>query len=319
MPNLPKPLAAPVIVARTVVSKVLQDLTIYLIGPSEIEFDHLVQLYNDICPPDRLVKYKIAEFESWSDLSHPLLTESGRRAQMAGITRPYLEPVRQRIRTDRAFEIRFWDGRPINDPEGTWSFSCIQTKKRASGLHAFVRILFPLQVDHQTLAAAAMRIANAIRFYSGHGGLSFVYDPWQKETAFDAIYSQARRFWGVDIEDLNETLPLMRKAIKGVNWITMIGNELVGHNGVLPRLDELKHYGLAVTTERHGSVIVAGKMPLVGDQNRARKELAPYYAVAQALAPLFLTQCPDFPSEEFLKHGNTLGWIRRFIEPNGWR
>ncbi len=47
----------------------------------------------------------------------------------------------------------------------------------------------------------------------------------------------------------------------------MIGNELVDPNGVLPRLDELKkHDDLAVTTERHGGVIVAGKMPLVGDQ-----------------------------------------------------
>jgi hypothetical protein len=76
-----------------------------------------------------------------------------------------------------------------------------------------------------------------------------------------------------------------------------------------------------VKVERHqnASDLIAGPHPVGGDQNRPDSSLDPYYAVASALRPLFLEEYPDFPSERFISHGNTVGWIRRFLEPGGWR
>jgi hypothetical protein len=34
---------------------------------------------------------------------------------------------------------------------------------------------------------------------------------------------------------------------------------------------------------------------------------------------LFLQAHPDFPGERWVKNGNTVGWIRRFLDPAGWR
>jgi hypothetical protein len=318
--SLPSALAQPFVVSRRVASKVMLDLTVYLPGPSEQELEYLIDLYEAICPPDRLVKYKIAELVLWSSIANPMLTMRGRAAAKAGIKHPYFEPSRERVRQGRALEVQFWDGREIDDPDGSWSFNCQRIHLRSKGLFAFARILVPLTTDLDILHKTAKAIADNVELYSGHGGLVFVYDPNLLEDAFDHIYVQARRFWGVDVEHMNRTLPLMREGIKGVNWITLVGQQFAS----APEIKEALGFLVMrpeVTIEpcQHGSVLIAGSEPVIGDQHRPDRSLAPYYAVASALRPLFLTHHPDFPSERFVENGNTVGWIRRFIEPSGWR
>ena len=320
MSKIPSPLAAPTVISGQVASKVMQDLTVYLVGPSKQEFEYLIDLYESICPSDRLVKYKIAELEVWPRITSPLLTATGRAAARAGLNRPYLEPVRQRIRDRRAFEVQFWDGRRIDDPEGSWSFSCRRIHLRSTGLHAFSRILIPLEANPEILRTTALAIADSIGFYSGHGGLVFVYDPWLKQDALDAIYAQARRFWGVDVEDLNRTLPLMKNGIKGVNWITLVGRGFASAPEIQAALADLaKVPEVTIEQRKQGTMLIAGPQPVVGDQHRPDHSLDPYYAVGNALRPLFLDAHPDFSSERFVQNANTLGWIRRFIDPAGWR
>lgn len=318
--NFPPELANPVIVAGQVASKVMLDLTVYLAGPSEQELEYLIDLYESICPPVRLVKYTIAELQFWPTIARPDLTVSGRAAAAAGIKRPYLEPVRKRIREGRAFEVQFWDGRGIDDAEGSWSFNCQRIHLRSTGLHAFVRVLIPLKADPEILRRAALAVADNVEAYSGHGGLALVYNPALQEDALDAIYAQARRFWGVDVEDLNGTLPLMKKSIKGVNWITLVGREFASAPEIPAAFADLARVpDVTVEEATHATVMIAGSRPAVADQHRPDHSLDPYYAVAKALRPLFVDAHPDFSSERFIKNGNTLGWIRRFIEPSGWR
>jgi Type VI immunity for VRR-NUC len=317
--SLPAPLARPIAVSQTVVAKVMLDLTVYLTGPSVDEFDYLVNLYDSICPRDRLVKYKISELEFWPRIANPVLTTSGRSAAAAGVRHPYFEPARERIRQGRAFESQFWDGREIGDPEGSWSFSCRSLHLRSSGLHAFAGILLPLTADPEILRTAALALADNVGIYSGHGGLAFVYDTWHMGFAFDAIYALARRFWGVDVEHMNGTLALMRDGIKAVNWITLVGQKFASIPEVQTGLGALATTpNVTIDQRKHAAVIVAGPQPVPGDQHRPDHSLDPYYAVANALKSLSLDAHPDFPSERWVKAGNTVGWIRRFIDPGGW-
>lgn len=298
----------------------MQDLTVYLVDPSEADLDRLLDLYEAICPPGSTARYRITELEFWPEVSQPVLTASGRAAAAAGIPRPYFEPTRRRIHEGRAFDAMLWDGRSIDDTSGSWSFSCRQIHLRSTGLHAFVRILIPLTVDAAILRRAAIGLADSVEFHSGHGGLTFAYDPWLREAAFDAIYAQARRYWGIDVEDLNDTLPLMRNSIKGVNWLTLVGRDFASTPAVAKatmRLDNAA--AVTVDPRRNGLVISAGSQPVIGDQHRPDGSLDPFMAVANALEPLLLTEHPDFPGERFVKNGNTLGWIRRFVEPKAWR
>ena len=318
--NLPSQLASPMLIRERPALKVMLDLTVYIVGPLEQELEYLVDLYASLCPKEYMTKYKISELEYWSYVERPSLTASGRMAMKTGIRRPYMEPARKRIREGRAFEIQFWDGRALEDVRGSWSFNCRRIKLRQSGLHAFVRILLPLSEDHNILRTAAAAISNNVTFYSGHSGFVFVYDPWLKEAAFDAIYAHARRFWGVDVEDLNGTLPLMRRGIKGINWITLVGNQFLSVADVREGIDKLTATP-NVTTELHqfGAMLIAGQEPVVGDQHRPDRSLDPYRAIAKALQPILLAHHPDFPGERFIKNANTVGWIQRFLDPNGWR
>jgi hypothetical protein len=313
--QLPKDLAQPLTLSGRVAAKVMLDLTLYLQGPSVQELDFLVDWFARMAPAGRIAKYKIAEHPYWVPLSKPVLTASGRAAAQAGRSLPYLEPARNRVREGRAFEVGFWDGRSIDDVDGSWSFNCTRVHLRSRGLFSFVRILVPLQTDPAVLMRAACILADNVEFISGHGGLVFTYDPRLKIDAMDHIYARARRFWGIDVEDLNVTLPLTRQAIKGVGWLTLLGKQFVTP-ALAERLQGLSD--VVCQQHRQGFVCIAGTEPTPCDRHRPDSGVDPLFTLARALAPMYLDAHPDFTGERFIQHGNTLGWIRRFIEPGGW-
>ena len=320
MPPLPAELVTPRHLNNRVAARVMLDLTVYIAGPSEQELEFLLSLYERYCPPERMRQYKIAELEYWVPLAQPVLTASGRAAAAKGIQRPWLEPVRQRIRAGRALELQFWDGRTIDDPQGSWHFSCRRIHLRSSGLHGFVRILLPLETDLSILKRMAVEIADNVRLYSGHGGLVFTYDPWVKEGAFESIYALARRYWGVGVEDLNGTLPMMKKGIKGPSWITLVGSGFAAAPKIRSALAMLANrQDVGVAQRQFATLLLAGAHPVPGDQHRPDASLNGCIAIAQALAPIMIDAHPDFAGGKFVDHGNTVGWLRRFIEPEGWR
>lgn len=300
------------------VLRTMLDLTVYLVGPTVAELDALCDLYEQVCPPDRLVAFQIDELDAWSPLAAPELTESGRKAAAAGVKRPYLEASRKRIREGRAFSVAFWDRKKIADPEASWSFRCRRLKRQAGDeFYSFARFLVPLATDPAILLQLARGVAETAAFRSGHGGLVSEYDPWWDGTALDEAFARARRFWGVDIDSMSPSLFVTHEAIKGVNWITLVGNPLMGR--VEAGLGGVSADStIQVNKYRHGFVFVAGPQPLVGDRNRNDRSLDPYFRVALALAPLFPTTHPDISSSRFKASGLTTAWIRRFIEPAGW-
>jgi hypothetical protein len=299
------------------------DVSAYLVEPSIPELDALVAAYERACPPGSVVRYLISEIPDWDSVAQPLqLTIRGRYAHAQGMKYPFIAPVRERLRTGRAFALKLWDGKNVGgfSSEDSWSFSCDRLHIRDSGLHAAVRAVFPATVDPEIPYRFALDVANSAGFHSGHGGLSFSYNQWHKQDAFTAIYPRARRYWGIDIHDLNLTLPLMRDAIKGVGWLTMLGARFLSLpeiEGPVAALRGRDHVSLAAC--KHGVVIRAGLQPEAGDSNRLHPGLQPYFDVAAALKSLYVADHPDFMGEGFIQNGNTLGWIRRFIEPSGWQ
>jgi hypothetical protein len=114
----------------------------------------------------------------------------------------------------------------------------------------------------------------------------------------------------------------MRERIKGINWITLLGGSLsaeLTRNLELDLSEFAGSLGVGIEQYRFGKVLVVGAKPTAGDQHRPNDGLEPYFELAKVLAPHIVAQHPDFPGARFIEKGNTIGWIRRFVDPSGWR
>lgn len=301
--------------------RLLWDLTIYLSPPNADSLEVLLDIHERSCESRDRSWYVIPEILQWTLVHEPSLTESGRMAAARGDGRAWLEPLRQRLRAGRPFSLGFWDGRPFDDPEGSRSFSFQGVKGPDGKPCSFVRFLLPLTAPLDLMRYLATSVADQLPFVSAHGGLTFAYEPWNVDLAFDEIYAGARRFLGVDIEFLGVTLSEMDRYIKGVSWITMLGNVMATDDRVAPALAKLRgdgHSQIEFVELRHGSMFVAGALAGVGDRHSAATDLVPQVKLARALRPLMIDKAADFPGNRFAENGNTVGWLHRFVEPQGW-
>jgi hypothetical protein len=314
---LPRRLADPVVVRNgNRIRDVLLDFTAYVDSFSTQDLDALVRWYAGFAPPGSCRFYMIEDNSIWDSVSRPLLlTRLGRAAARAGDPLPFLAPTRARILERRRFWMQFWDGAKA----GSWSICMRAMHRLDSGWHPFVRLMIPVTADPTLLLRAAVEWSDFLDIRSGHGGFAFTYDPWHLDRAFDNIYALAKRFWGVEVEHLNGTLPLMVDRIKSVSWLTVVGGHLRDRVDIAANLELLaSRLDLSLEVRSRATVIRIGDAPAVGDQNRPDTSLDGYYAVARALEPLFVDDHADFPGM-FSANGDTVGWIRRFVDPRGWR
>jgi hypothetical protein len=301
-----------IIMNGELVLTVVLDLTIYPDRLTVTEFDLVMSLYRRVCPKDAWKFYKIIETPVWDSIDRPVQPTG------IGITnQPYafLDKVRDRIQAGRRVELRIWDRERLD----SWSFHCYRLPRVGNEEeHSFYRIIMPNQTDSQLLLNLATELANGIEYLSGHGGYCFLYNAWKKSTAFDYIYKLARRYWAIDIEDLNLTLKLVRGGIKGVNWLTLVGSRFLGEGQVKANgRTLLDGHDIKEFTLTHGKLLVAGDHPVVGDRNRRSLDLQPYFQTAHTLFPVQLKYHPDFDGR-FSEEGNTMEWFQRFVEPEGW-
>jgi hypothetical protein len=316
--TLPPRLASPVMSDGEVAVRLMLDLTVYLVGPTEQELELFVDLQERFWPKGASVEYAVLESNELRAPSNPEPTLSVREALAKGVKRPFLAPVRKRIQQQRAFTLFFQNGQSFDDPQGR-TFRLQAIKLRKKGVRSVLRLMLPLDTELAVLRQMTVEVAEQFELHSGHAGLTFAASA-EQDDALDIIYGLARRYWGVDVEDLNATLPVSAEGIKAVSWLTLVGRRWLQEvPELVPAIDALNTQGVTVEPHAKAVMLVAGPQPVVGDQNRPDKSLNPLVAVAKALAPIFLTEHPDFNGGKFIDNDNTLGWVRRLIEPDGWR
>lgn len=123
-------------------------------------------------------------------------------------------------------------------------------------------------------------------------------------------YAVSQRFLGVEIEDLWFTANATRKGLRTVQWLTIVGSELLKGLGrkaldALPKEASVHEYS-------DGVVIQAGPAPSIGDVN-ADDHLPLYRAVAKILAPIRNHEPLALNIEEpnSLGREETRAWFRR--------
>jgi len=276
-------------------------ITLYLPdAPTREQVLKAWEAYKGACPRDRLKLVKNVEMLDFEPLESPAQPDA---------LNPYLASQDER----RDEGITVWD----EGPECCWSLN-VQgvVLPEAMPSASFCRVWFPEDVDDEVVYRLAIALADGIPFLSGDAGYTCMFDPSKKAYAFNHIYAWAKRYLGLDVDDLNATLPVVLRAIKGANWLTLVGNDLwerlAEEAGGPPRFDP------PVTAEQRqfGWVIRAGEHPVLADRNR-REFPEAYVAVERALLPIKIQSHPEFAGR-FEEEGATMAWLRRLVEPENW-
>ncbi|MER9326551.1 type VI immunity family protein [Mesorhizobium sp. M0488] len=298
------------------------EVTVYPWRVTVPNFERIVRIFLAFCPPEQLKFFRISELPVWSRLSEPALTRSGHEAQVDGTPMPFFEPVRKRIREDRAFVARLWDGREIDDPLGSWSLTIVREKYAGEGLFSYARVLVPLESDPNVLVALARQFAEDIELLSGHGGPVFGFNPVLPYAAFTKIYTHSRRYLGIDIDMLDMCPRHMKHRLKSPCWINLIGHELTSTNDLpLSRGASFQESGIRSNRQRFADVHVIGNRPVPLDVNRQAEGASGYRAYGEAISDFVLSEADTGPldGEGFFNNpGTTDDWLHRFGRASAW-
>jgi hypothetical protein len=105
------------------------------------------------------------------------------------------------------------------------------------------------------------------------------------------FYGIGMRHPGIDLPSADNTSFVIREGIKRVNWLTLLGGELVERTGGLNGIDGRS--GVVVHRVGPGLIVQAGDEPLIGDTNR-RDTCETYRRVGRALKGIRCRKHPAF-------------------------
>lgn len=298
--------------------KVLAEIVVFPLGMDDLSLDSALSVFLEVCPRDRLSFFKVNELAAWSSIKKPGLTLSGRRAKARGEPAPFLAPVRKRIAENRAFHLQLWDGRGIEDPEGTWSIALHCDKYRESGCHYYIRALMPLQTDPADLLHLARQFADRFEIHSGHGGLVFGHHPVFTYASFTRVYQKAKRFVGIDIDYLDFGLRHMRTHLNPPCWLNMIGKSFAGR-GTLGEVPADVRTSAIYDDRAHAHIFTLGDAPTPLDVNRGAPGLGAYQHFGRWIAPVTVSGIGEFDGAGFQDNpGATDDWFLRFTDASSW-
>ena len=173
------------------------------------------------------------------------------------------------------------------------------------------------EVNSQQLLDATLRWCGIVRPVHGTAGFVLVFAPGMSQNTVHALQLM-KRFPGFDV--INSVDFALRtkgthNRIKAVNWLTVLGEELVSELGGLQRVRQALEPACAIHRYEGGIVIQAGDGPRLGDTQR--NDIPEHYRlVARYTKPVRfegynkngLFRVP----ENLDKVAETLQWVRRF-------
>jgi hypothetical protein len=159
-----------------------------------------------------------------------------------------------------------------------------------------------------------LRACEQLEPIHGYGGIGIVTAADRFLAArFDGVVaSLGERFPGLEIDYPVSHLIWVRAGIKGVNWLTILGDGEIARFGGLGALKAALPSTATVHAYNGGVMIQASPMPQIGDRNR-QIDVDDYRKVAVALKPLRISTHSSvggggFDRERFER------WLARFDE-----
>jgi hypothetical protein len=167
------------------------------------------------------------------------------------------------------------------------------------------------------LLAFAVDACEHLPFQSGHAGFVLETNEYQRQPSHTAAWRLSMQHPGLDIANfLTDALALQREAIKGVNWLTMLGADFAGHIGGVAAMRHKLPDAIGIIPAGEGVILRAGPAPRSGDVNREDR-LPEYRAVYKLVAPLqdpIVQRYTAFSLPGGDHKEKTTAWLRRFAD-----
>jgi len=225
-------------------------------------------------------------------------------------SRKRLSRPAQRLLSDKPMSFYAWKtgGGATYDSAGAMGFDCLvrdpsrlspQMRARNDSKDCFLRVSFPVSAFQaaarlEAFVAMARRWTERLPFVHGYGGQSLnITGPARPGQLWDAYALPIiRRYPGFDWEDCQGTALFVHGAIRGINWLTILCDDLVARMGGADALrakfpDPVILYELP----GGGAIVQAGRAPSAGDAEQGDR-LPLYGSVARVLAPICITEEP---------------------------
>jgi hypothetical protein len=182
----------------------------------------------------------------------------------------------------------------------------------------FFQVYLPLLwfAEHPgTFPELVLRICQRIKPVSGYGGIGLLerLDIRARHRAESMVQPLATRFPGLEIESFTASALSVREGIKGVNWLTILGERWLEAAGGLDYLRARLDDNFTFSRYDGGLMIQAGPKPQIGDaeMNRWPKH---YITLAKVLKKIHVTDhwAFHFGGPGRMDHDASLAWIFRF-------
>jgi hypothetical protein len=150
---------------------------------------------------------------------------------------------------------------------------------------------------------------------SGYGGLCILESPnaYTAEEHEAVVRVIAERFPGLEVENRVAHTDWLSGGIKGVNWLTILGERWIREMGGLVALRERLDESFGFYSYDGGLIIQAGPKPQIGDA-KANRWPKHYVALARVLKKIQIKEHRPFhfagPGK--MDHEASLAWLFRF-------
>ena len=231
-------------------------------------------------------------------------------------------------RQDETYGI-IWSSAEHDRGAGAFYLMCVGLERRPYTHFGYFQVAFPiswLTQGRESLPTIIRHLSAKLKPASGYAGIGLVesWDTYISSEFEPYVYYWAMRFPGLEAEYPSSHAIWLRKGregekegIKGVNWMTVVGDhllaELGGVDSVCARIVEIDARFIVHRYEG-GVVIQAGERPVLGDAERGSwPEL--YVKLSKFLKPIRISEHRPFQyagDGERFDLERSQAWLRRF-------
>jgi len=263
--------------------------------------------YFEICPTDKFSYYATTNMRKHRAI--------GKRT--FGTLASWMKPGAPR-RADMDLELK--DGDVYQDaPKFKFSVAAREEgsvgheKKNAN----VISMSFPPDFLGPERAARFVReVCDAFPFQSGIAGYCLECSRYDKHQSEMAAYDLTKRFEAIDICRLpHDSIAVGQDGMKGANWITLLSHDFAKRLGLDGEATELTSRGVRVTESKHGYILTAGEIPILGDTERNEDStlLAEVFGFIEPLVRISANRSPSFNLlNDYVE--KTKNWFTRFSD-----